>query len=127
MPLLGNVRFSKGRLTMTYKEDFEDQYTEVDFRKANFHVTGQLISKSTEQRGIPKTKTGILDLLQVASAAKKLFWLDMLERETSVTWQVPYANMAINCTRCRSKYIGRKTSNNTPINETSACSCRCVC
>ena len=83
MPLLGNVRFSRGRRSMMYKEDFEDQYTEVDFRKAKFHVTGQLISRRTEPRGIPKTKTGIHDLLHVASAAKKLFWLDMPERDVS--------------------------------------------
>ena len=50
---------------MMYKEDFGDPYTEVDFLKAKFDVTGQFPPKRAEPRGIPKSKkTGILNLLR---------------------------------------------------------------
>ena len=87
MPLLGKVcevKFSKGRRTMMYKEDFDCEYTEVDFLKTRFDATGQLPPKRTEPRGIPKSKkTGILNLLRVAPAAKKLFWMEIPERDVS--------------------------------------------
>ena len=69
---------------MMYKEDFDDEYTEVDFLTAKFYVTSQLPPKRTEPRGIAKSKkTGILDLLRVAPAAKKLFWMEIPERDVS--------------------------------------------
>ena len=72
------VKFSKGRCTMMYK-DFGDPYTEVDFLKAKVDVTGQFPPKRAEPCDIPKyKKSGILNLLRIAPAAKKLFWLDMV-------------------------------------------------
>lgn len=87
MPLLANVcevKFSKGRRTMLYKEDFDAPYTEVDFLKSKFDVTGQFPSTRAEPRGIPQSKkTGILDLLCVAPAAKRLFWMNIPERDVT--------------------------------------------
>ena len=59
MPLLGKVcevKFSKGRRTMMYKEDFDDEYTEVDFLKAKFDVTSQLPPKGQSHVAFPNPR-----------------------------------------------------------------------
>jgi len=52
MPLFGKVcevKFSMGSRTMIYKDDFDDPYTDVDFLKATFDVTGQFLSKTADR------------------------------------------------------------------------------
>ena len=87
LTLLGKVceiKFTKGRRTMLYRENFDDPYTEVHFLKSNFEVTGQFPSRRAEPRGIPiSKKTEILKLLRVAPGAKKFFWMEIPDREVT--------------------------------------------
>ena len=57
MPLFGKVcevKFSKDRRTMMHQEDFDTPYTEDDFLKAKFYVTGQFPSKRAEPFSNPR-------------------------------------------------------------------------
>ena len=58
LPLIANiceVRFTKGKRTMSFKEEFADGYTDVDFLKPKFK-TDVLPPKQMECREIPLAK-----------------------------------------------------------------------
>ena len=86
MPLLANVcdvRFVKGKGSSFYKQDFNDEYTEVDFLKSKFSVMDPFPKRNEAPRGIPKSeKTGILKVMDGAPPAKKLLWIDLPENDT---------------------------------------------
>jgi len=86
MPRLGNVcqvKFTKGKRTMQYKEEFDQGYTEVDFLISKFDVT-EFPSRRSEPHGIPQAKKeGILKLMHVAPSAKRLFWIGIPQRDVN--------------------------------------------
>ena len=84
LPLIANiceVRFTKGKRTMSFKEEFADGYTDVDFLKPKFK-TDVLPPKQMECRGIPLAKKAkIVKLMDVAPPAKRLFWMEIGETD----------------------------------------------